>query len=99
MRTSPVSSTPVDTGSGSSTRKVEPLAVAVAEDGNRSAVQFHDLFRDGETQTEPAMRARGADLRLAEAVEHMRQEFALDADARVYHFDGHHGADRAARQP
>jgi hypothetical protein len=45
-------------------------------------MQFHDLLRNGEAQSEPAVRARRADLRLAKAVEDVRQEFALDADAR-----------------
>ena len=56
-------------------------------------MELHDLFCDGKAESEPAMRARrAAHFRLPEAVEHMRQEFALDADACVDHFDGHHGA-------
>ena len=83
---------PADDGHRQLDAECRTLAVAVAGDGNRSAVQFHDLLGDGQAEPEPAMRARGAHLRLAESVEHMRQEFALDADAGVGHFDGHHGA-------
>ena len=83
---------PADTGSGSSTRNVEPLPSPSLQTEMVPPCSFHDLFGDGETEPEPAMRARGAHLRLAEAVEYVRQEFALDADAGIGHFDGHHGA-------
>ncbi len=59
-RISPVSSTPVDTGSGSSTRNVEPWPSPSLETEIVAAVQLDDLLGDGEAEPEPAMGARGA---------------------------------------
>ena len=47
------------------------------------AVQLDQVAHDGETEPEAAVRARGAAVGLAEALEHVRQELGRDAAARI----------------
>ena len=57
-------------------------ADAVAVGAARAAVQLHDVPHDREADPQPAVRARAGAVGLAEAVEHVRQEFGVDARCR-----------------
>ena len=55
------------------------LAAALRLDG--AAVQLDELFHDRQAEPEPAVRARRRRIGLAKALEQIRQELGLDADA------------------
>jgi len=62
-----------------------PLTFAVRADF--SAVKFDQLLHDGKPQAQSAVTARGRCVRLAKAVEHIREEVGADALARIGYRD------------
>ena len=67
------------------------MAVTFAVHGDLSAVQLHQMPRDGQAEAEAAVPARGAGVLLAEPVEDVRQELGRDADAGVLDDHQHRG--------
>src|SRR5262245_34516506 len=63
------------------------VVLAVALDDDRSAMQVHQVFDDGDTEAEAAESPLAAGVFLAKPVEDVRQEFRRDARARVADHD------------
>ena len=73
------------------------LADAGAAHVDVAAVQPHEIVDDRQPEPETAVAARRRAVGLAEAIEHVRQERAVDADAGVGDLDANAVADRSAR--
>ena len=65
------------------TRNVAPLPSPSLVRRDLAAVQLDEVAHDREAEAEAAVRARGAAVGLAEALEHVRQEVGRDARAGV----------------
>ena len=62
-------------GKANGERAALPFSGALGLD--RAAVQLHEVFDDGQPQAQGPRGPRGRGIRLAEALEHMRQELRL----------------------
>ena len=63
------------------------LLVAVAFSADRPAMQLHEVSHDRKPQTESSVVARSRTICLSKAIEHVRQELRVNADAGVSHSD------------
>ena len=79
-------------GQGQAEREARALPEAVAAGRDLAAVEFHHLPRDRQAQAEAPVRTRHRAVGLAEPVEHVGQEFCVDARAAVGHADLHSAA-------
>src|SRR3954453_11118702 len=59
------------------------LIAARTVGGHPASVQVDQVTHDRETQTEAALRARGAAVSLPEAIEHVREKRGIDPDAGI----------------
>src|SRR4029453_16362492 len=70
--------------------KCRALALSAAVGGHAAAVGLDDLLDDRQAQTKAVLMSRDRTVRLAEALEYRRQEFAGNTAPRIDHGDFYH---------